>query len=235
MTREEDDIVAKLNASDRATSGMALTLGAAVLLLVAVYVAAFFTGQTALLQSQVFQIVIGVAFTAIIVFVIARFGRKFRPDAYRNAADPRIARRRIDAHHRYWRWSLVSGLAATSMWGLNFNNLVRFAREDQGFALVTGGAMILVMALFSVFTIVGPGWFSRELHAILNDEFVRDLRARTARLGYLTMMAAVAAALLTTIWRPNLALPALAWAFYAGYALPTLYYVVADWRASREK
>ena len=94
--------------------------------------------------------------------------------------------------------------------------------------------MIFVMALFSVLTIVGPGWFSRELHAILNDEFVRDLRARTARLGYLTMMAAVAAALLTTIWHPDLALPALAWAFYAGFAIPALYYVIADWRASHD-
>jgi hypothetical protein len=49
------------------------------------------------------------------------------------------------------------------------------------------------------------------------------------------MIAAVAAALLATILRPDLALAALAWALYAGFALPTLYYVIADWRASREK
>jgi hypothetical protein len=230
----DDEIIAKLDASDRAVTRMILALAGAVLLLVAIYAAAYFTGESALLQSEGFQFAIAVLFAAGVVIVIARFGRKYRPDAYSDASDPRIVRRRIDAHHRYWRWSLVSGLVATSTWGLNFNNLVRFAREDGGLALVASGIMISIMALFSVLTIIGPGWFSRELHAILNDEFIRDLRARTVRLGYLTMMAAMAAALLTAIWRPDLALPALAWAFYAGFAIPALYYVIADWQASRD-
>lgn len=230
----DDEVVAKLDASDRAVTRMLLTLAAALLLLVAIYAAAYFTGEAALVQSQSFQIAIGVLFAAGVVIVMARFGSKFRPDAASDASGPRIVRRRIDAHHRYWRWSLVSGLVATSSWGLNFNRLADFAREDRGLALVAGGTMIFVMALFSVLTIAGPGWFSRDLHAILNDEFIRDLRARTARLGYLTMMAAMAAALFAAIWRPDLAQPALAWAFYAGFAIPVLYYVIADWRAGRE-
>jgi hypothetical protein len=94
--------------------------------------------------------------------------------------------------------------------------------------------MIGMIGLFSVLMMVGPGWFSRELHAILNDDFIRDLRARAMRLGYLTMMVAVTAALLTAIWRPDFALPALAWALYAGFAIPTLYYIIADWRAGRD-
>jgi hypothetical protein len=231
----DDEIVAKLDASDRAMTRMTLALGGAVLLLAAVYAAAAFSGKTALLQSEGVQIAIAALFAMIVAFAFLRFGQKFRPDAYSDAADPRIVRRRIDAHHRYWRWTLLAGILSTSVLGLNFGYvLADLTRADRILALLAGGIMIVVIALFSVLTLIGPGWFNRELHAILNDDFVRDLRARTARLGYLTMMAATAAALLATIWRPDLALSALAWAFYAGFAVPALYYIIADWRAGRE-
>jgi hypothetical protein len=38
--------------------------------------------------------------------------------------------------------------------------------------------------------------------------------------------------LLIELWRPDLTLRAVSWALYAGFALPALYYVIADWRAS---
>ncbi|MEI9885991.1 MAG: hypothetical protein WDN08_05710 [Rhizomicrobium sp.] len=39
---------------------------------------------------------------------------------------------------------------------------------------------------------------------------------------------------MATLWRPDFALASLAWALYAGFAVPALYYVIADWRASRD-
>ncbi|MDR3454976.1 MAG: hypothetical protein P4L96_19610, partial [Rhodoferax sp.] len=60
------------------------------------------------------------------------------------------------------------------------------------------------------------------------------LRARAARLGYWALMVAVASALLIAVWRPDLTLRVLAWALYAGFAIPALYYVIADWRAGRD-
>lgn len=232
----DDEIVAILNASDRAVTRLMLILGGAVLLLVALYAAAFFAGEVALLQSEGVQIAIGVLFVAAVAFVVVRSNRHFRSGAFSVATDPRIIRRRIDTHHRYWRWTLLSALVATSASMLSFSYaLGRLSHANHFLALIAGAIMIVVMGLFAAHTLAGPGWFNGKLHAILNDDFVRQLRARTARLGYLAMMVSVSAGILAALWRPNLALQALAWSLYAGFAIPTLYYVIADWRAGREK
>jgi hypothetical protein len=36
--------------------------------------------------------------------------------------------------------------------------------------------------------------------------------------------------LLATLYRPALTIPALCWVLYAGFAIPTLYYVILQWR-----
>ncbi len=74
---------------------------------------------------------------------------------------------------------------------------------------------------------IGPGWLNRGLRDILDDEYMRALRGRAMRLGYLVTIAAVAAALIATLWRSDLALPSLSLAFNAGFTIPALYYVVA--------
>jgi len=232
----DDDVMAKIEARDRATRRMIWFLLAPAVLLAVAFAAAFVTGQTALLQSQTVQIVIGALFAACILFVVLRLGRQFRPDISVAAADPRIIRRRIDAHHRTLRTYLCIGIVSTvpSLLGLRgaFN---RLEHVDRFLALVVAGATILSIAAFLVPLIIGPGgWLDRERRDILNDEFMRALRARAMRLGYLTTIVAVVAALIATLWRVDLAVPSLAWALYAGFAIPALYDVIADWRASRD-
>jgi hypothetical protein len=230
-----DDIAAKIEAGDRIAWRMVWVLIGPTVLLIAAFATAFVTGQTTLLQSEAAQIVIGVLFAACIVYAASLVRRRFRPDIYVDASDPRIIRRRIDAHQRSWRLSLCVGILSTFpsflSLGVGFN---RLEHANRLLALAAGGTLIVTTALLLGPLMIGPGWLDRGLRDILNDEFMRDLRGRAMRLGYLIMVVAVAAALMATIWRPDFALASLAWALYAGFAIPALYYVIADWRASRD-
>lgn len=233
----DDDILAKLDANDRATSRMALILLSAAFAPVALYAAAYLSGEVTLVQSEGAQIAIGGLFVMVLVFVFAGFGRRFRPVASSDANDPRIVRRRIDAHHRYWRLMLVSWLGMTigllPLVTVTGRALGALGQAHSLLAIAAAAAMIAPIVLFSLLVIAGPGRGNRELRAILNDEFVRQLRDRTIRLGYFTMLAAVSAGILASVWRPDLALLVLWWSLYAGFVVPALYYVIADWRASR--
>lgn len=233
----DDEILAKLNANDRAGDRLALVLLSAVLVLVAIYAAAYFTGEVTLVQSQAGQIAIGGLFAMVLVFAIAGFGRRFRPVGSSDANDLKIVRRRIDSHHRHWRLMLVSWLTVI----LSLLPSVTIAAPTLGalghahplLAMAAAAAMIAPVVLFSLLMIAGPGWGNREMRAILNDEFVRQLRARTIQLGYFTMLTAVSAGILAAVWRRDLASLVLLWTLYAGFAVPALYYVIADWRAGR--
>ncbi len=231
----DSDIVAKIEARDRALRRMFWVLIAPTLLLVAAFAALFAMGRTDLLQNQGVQIVIGVLLTACIILFALLKRRQFRPGVYVDASDPRIVRRRIDIHHRALRLFLGIGiLSSVSNFvslGFGFN---RLERVDRFLALGVGGMMIVITAVFLAPLMIGPGWLNRGLRDILDDEYMRALRGRAMRLGYLVTIAAVAAALIATLWRSDLALPSLSLAFNAGFTIPALYYVVADWRASRD-
>jgi hypothetical protein len=95
-------------------------------------------------------------------------------------------------------------------------------------ALVFGVIAFLVFVLVAVLS-VGPGINGREF---INDEFVSALRARTMRFAYMLTMLLLVGVLLVVLWWPELTLTALCWALYAGFALPAIYYVIADWRAA---
>lgn len=236
LEMSDDEIIAKLDASDRAAGRMTFAFLAAILLLCAAFGIAFITGNASLLQNEGVQIAIAVVAAAGFLLIILRFGRHFRPDAHTSASEPRIVRRRIDAHHRYWRWSLLSGLIAAPAWAWNIGpSLADLSRVDRFLAVMAAGALVCLVFFFSSLLIIGPGWFNQEIHAILNDEFTRELRARTARLGYFTMLAGASATLLTAMWHPKWISSAAVWSLYAGFAIPTLYYIITDWRASPGK
>ncbi|MEJ0028489.1 MAG: hypothetical protein WDN01_20895 [Rhizomicrobium sp.] len=228
----DGDIVARIEARDRATRRMFWVLIAPTVLLVAAFAVLFATGRTEVLQSQGVQI--GILFVGCIILFALLKRRQFRPGVYVDISDPRIVRRRIDTHHRALRLFLWIGILASFSnalsYGVSFNRLEHVARF---LALGAGGMMILTTALFLAPLMIGPGWFNRGLRDILDDEYMRALRGRAMRLGYRAAIAAVAAALIATLWRPDFALPSLTLALNAGFAIPALYYVVADWRASR--
>ncbi len=230
----DDEIVAQLNASEGAAVRMFFAGLGMVVMMVLVFAGAFFSGHVAFLQSQTVQIVIAIAFGTAFLIAFVRFARRYAPPV--DASDPRIVRLRIDAHHRSWRWTIVSSLFSSVGCVAAFSTaLPKASTPDRPFVLLFAAMVAFVILLSAMVMAFGPGGFSRQIHAILNDEFVRDLRARTVRLGYAVTMTAVAAVLLIGVWRPDFALPALAWALYAGFAIPALYYVVTDWRAGRSR
>jgi magnesium-transporting ATPase (P-type) len=236
MTKSSDDeIVAKLDAGDRANGWMALVLLGLPVVLAVLFAAAFFTGHTALLESDGAQIAIGVLFAMAILLSFIRFRRHFRSEAYLESLEPRILRRRIDRFQRTWRWVLATLIGSSCLTIISTSYaLGRSGPNNRPLTLLVAGGFVFVIALFSAMVFSGLGWHDRDIYRILNDDFIRALRARAARLGYVTLMAAVASALLIATWRPDLTLRVLAWALYAGFAVPALYYIIADWRASRD-
>jgi hypothetical protein len=233
VNRNDDDIIAELDASGNFAIRIALVGVGLVALMALTFAAAYFSGHGALLQNEFAQA--GVAVGVVVLFLIAFFGfsRRFVPPV--ESEDPRIVKRRIDVHHRKWRWFLVSNLPVTGFCVWNFVQALQgAANADRAYAALFAGLIVFQVVLFTAHTLAGPGGFSLKMHDLLNDEFIRDLRARTARVGYGTMMLTAGSALILGTWRPDLALLALAWALYAGFAIPALYYIVADWRAGRE-
>lgn len=229
----DDEIIAKLNASEGAAIRFALVGLGLVVLMALTCAAAFFSGHAAVLQNEYVQS--GVAVVFVVLFVTAFFGFSRRFAVPVEAEDPRIVKRRIDTHHRKWRWLLAANLPLSTFCVWNFaHSLAELSGLDRFYAVALAGLVVFQLVLFTANTLAGPGGFNPAMHELLNDEYVRALRARTARFGYITMMLASSAALLAGTWRADLALPAVAWAMFAGYALPTLYYIIADWRASRD-
>jgi hypothetical protein len=92
------------------------------------------------------------------------------------------------------------------------------------------GMMLLLAFILSA----GPRWSGQPgSTALPDDEFDRALRTRMMRFGYIVVMLVLSAVFLVALWQPALTLTVLIWALYAGFAVPALYYVIADWRASR--
>lgn len=233
MTKASDDeVAARLNARDRRIALTGFPLLAMMMLVLAGLI---FNGHAALLQNQTVQIVISLAFVAGVLLVFLPLARDRDPATDAAGADPAIMRKRIDHYHRYWRWTILFLLLASTNVVGEFVWAVSKATIPAPYVLINGASVVFTILIFAWTTANGPGGFRGGLHHILNDEFVCTLRARMMRLGYAAMMAAGAAALLTGMWRPDLAVPALAWALYAGFAIPALYYVIADWRASRDR
>jgi hypothetical protein len=108
--------------------------------------------------------------------------------------------------------------------------LVATPAAASGHEAVKQAFMTGAFAVCAVLAVVFTGLGSRD-----DDEFVRHLRARAARLGLViavpAMLAAVAAVRYRPEWSANV-LPLLV-AFAA--TVPALYYIVADWRAGREE
>lgn len=232
---QQDETLAKLEANDRAVSRMVLGWLIFCLVLAAIFGLAFISGNAAILQDSRVQTTAALLIGLLFVFSFIRFAKRFRPTE--DAFESDILHKRIDRTHRVWRWTLayyvvLMGFIFYSLGHGLVRGLARNTPEEWPYMLLVAATVIFVALLFSAQTLLGPGGFSRRLHTILNDEFVRDLRARTARVGYVVAILALSMALLISVWQPAMALEAIIWAIYAAYALPTLYYIIADWRAA---
>lgn len=234
----DDEILARIAASQRVMWRLVWTLLGGLGLIVAVVAALVFTGHAAWQQNVWFQAGVAAVMVALFLYVIVMMGRHFVPPEA--AMGPTFARRRIDAHQRRWRWALLSNLLVGLFLAYNqWHALNDFAAlGDDRMRLLLGLGFGLYPLLMVAILTVGPRWQSLgqlELAKWVDDEFSLALRARTLRVGYVFAMVLLAAVFVVTLWRPALTLTVLCWGLFAGAAVPTLYYVIADWRAGREE
>ena len=206
-------------------------------LLAAVSLASILTGNENVLLGPWFQIPIAIAFVGWIAFVFVRHAKNPLP---REANEDRIIRQRIDARQRRLRWLMLFNVLAGFGCALSDSYAFRhLGNADRIFgvfggvsfvAVLSGMGLVLPFLMFSLPVIYGTAFLNS---AATEDELSRAIRARALRMGYVTLMLAISAALVAILYRPSLAVTILPWVLFAGFAIPSLYYVFLDWWAGR--
>jgi hypothetical protein len=194
------------------------------------------SGHGALVTSMWGQTVIAAVTGVLFVYAIAMMRNHYIQPARTDS--PRLVHIRMENYHRRWRGAILINIFMMLLGVVGLSATLRFLGAAPQMLMLSAGftavyAFIVLMCAFILS--VGPGGQSMAPGAqeLLNDEFDRGLRARTIRFGYMLMLAQLGAVLLLSLLQPNLTLIALSCALYAGFALPALYYIIADWRASR--
>lgn len=209
-------------------SGIALVVGATAITIR--------SGHTALVTGTWGRIVIAVVIGALFVYAFVTIVKSsIRPI---KADSPRLVQRRLDDYQRVRRRSILLNVFVMFFLVMGLPRMSPLLRAARQLPLLIGaGAFIAgIIVMMAILLSAGPRWQTlvppgtRELPT---DEFDRALRARTTRFGYILVMLLLGAALPVALWRPDWTLTAIAAALYAGFAVPALYYLIADWRASR--
>lgn len=86
----------------------------------------------------------------------------------------------------------------------------------------------------AVFVAFGPLYLSRRLRKVFDDEMVQTLRAKATKVGYISVVAMVCAALILASLYPELGVAMVCYALFVGLSIPLLYYIYLDWRAGRD-
>ena len=234
LSDEESAARAKREMSNRMKWRAVWVLIIGLALLIAVVAALTFTSHAALVLSIWGQTITAVYAVALLIYFIVTMSRAYVPSIETDR--PRLLRRRIDEFQGRWRWMILLQV---------FSMLPFFAYLPQVFWVFGSAhpfmrAVVILLVFELMLTLVfllsaGPGLRGMApgvAPELLNDEFVTALRARMMRFAYTLTMLLLGGVLVVFLWRPDLTLRALCWTLYASFAVPALYYVVADWRAS---
>lgn len=235
LEMDDDKILRRIKTSTRMMWRVVWVLTSGFALVFAVITTASFTGHAALVTSVAAQIVTAAVVVALFVYALVMMSKYYVSPI--DADSPRLVRRRIDVYQRRWRWVILLNIFTTLAFVVNVPGSFSVLRgAHQSLLMLIGACAAGFMIMMAFILSAGPGMQGMAqpgARALLNDEFASALRARTMRFGYILVMLLIGAAYLVALWQPNLAPAALAWALYAGFAVPALYYVIADWRASR--
>lgn len=223
--RSDEEIIDQLKRNDRA--GRFMILGFLVSLISSVVLVLM--GRFGAVPRVVAEYLAAAPLIVWVLATIFLFGRQFAPAP--EADEERILRRRIDSIQSRWRWIIV--VAVFTAFTTTFSTSFALGRPNIRYPLLApfaGASLAVVILLYSLAAFYGPGYMGRK-YRIANDELDRALHARAFKAGYLAMMIMVAGALPAFLYRPALTGPALCWLLFAGFAIPTLYYVILQWRA----
>jgi hypothetical protein len=222
--RSDEEILNQLKRNDRAGRFMILGFLTSLVSSIVLFLMGRFGAVPQVLAEYL-------AAAPLIVWVLATiylFARNFAPAP--EADEDRILRKRIDAVQSVWRWIMVSSVftafVTTSTTSFALGRNIRY----PFLALIAGASLAIVILIYALAAFYGPGYLGRK-YRLASDELDRALHARAFKAGYLAMMIMVAGVLPAILYRPALTAPALCWVLFAGFALPTLYYVILQWRA----
>ncbi|HZM04180.1 MAG TPA: hypothetical protein VFC44_14305 [Candidatus Saccharimonadales bacterium] len=93
------------------------------------------------------------------------------------------------------------------------------------------GFLILFLIMASTTILYGYGWLRPRSNPARDDEWARQLRARAARIGYMTLMIGVGVIYLGGLYAPPLVPLLIRSVLFLGIALPATAYLILDWRA----
>lgn len=222
--RSDEEIIDQLKRNDRVSRFM--ILGFLVSLVSSIVL--FLMGRFSAIPLVIAEYLAAAPLIVWVLATIFLFGRNFAPAPEAN--EEHILRKRIDAIQSVWRWIMVSAVCTASMTALSTSFALGRNVRYPLLAAFAGASLAVVMLLYSLAAFYGPRYLGPK-YRVVSDELDRALHARAFKAGYLAMMIMVAGALPAILYRPALTGPALCWLLFAGFAIPTLYYVILQWRA----
>ena len=223
--RSDEEIIDQLKRNDRA--GRFMILGFLVSLVSSIVL--FLMGRFGAIPLVVAEYLAAAPLIVWVLATIFLFSRKFAPTP--EADEDRILRKRIDAIQSVWRWIMLSSVFTAFV--TTCTTSFALGRPNIRYPLVTlfvGTSLAIVILVYSLAAFYGPRYLGRK-YRIASDELDQALHARAFKAGYLALMIMVAGTLPAILYRPALTGPALSWLLFAGFAIPTLYYVILQWRA----
>jgi len=163
------------------------------------------------------------------------------------AQSERLIPRQIDGYlaRARWQWlflvvMLLGGVASASTMIANIDEGIRVHRLPADYIITHNGisgpaATAFCFILCSLFFAVPLTWFRRAYNQVLQDELVREIRAKAIKIGYIGAVAAMSAGYVVVSVTTINPLQWLVWSTYAVVALPILTYTALEARAGRSE
>lgn len=215
-------IIAKEQTVYRARLRAALAIVAVTMV---VALAAFAAGKMGWLNTA---LPAGWAFAIPVIFLLPALVLLWFFRAPQEAGRTSVLRRQIDTYQT--RNNLSSAILLLSALLIAYRLSVE---AHPNFALMA--IFVFMIVMFGAMVCFGPGYLRKDYRDALDDELLRAMRGRAARVGYITMIVLAAAAYPLIALYPALALTIWPFLLLAGVAVPTAYFVFLHWTASGDE
>jgi hypothetical protein len=164
------------------------------------------------------------------VLAVVTFLRRYQPIA--EIARPSVQDRLVDHDTRRQRGTLAGAVLIVLFLGLTQPDAPTGQGPGMGFTQI---AFVLIVLAAALMVVWGPGFLNPRFRRASSDEFSKALRGRAAALGYMVAMAVLGIDFCISEFAPVHTAEAIPLSLAAAFVVPALYYVIADWRAGREK
>ena len=139
-----------------------------------------------------------------------------------------VVRRDLDAYQAEGRTKLAMTLAILFGFTLFVSASVTMALAENPIKAGAIGCLFLYIVVHTAWRIANPGKTGTD------DEYTRALKSRATTAGFFALLLAVSIGGPVALYRPSWTAQIFIWALFTGGAGPALYYVIADWQASRD-